>query len=424
METVNVAVVGGVGYAGSELVRYLLGHPWFRLVAVTSDSEAGRPLAEVYPALAERTGLVLVEHQTINAMTDLDAVFLAVPHTAGMEMVPRLLARGISVFDLSADFRLKDVAVYEKWYGVKHTAPELIAHSVYGLPEINRSLLYQKYQERTAAAFPVSTRGAAVDSLSGANFSAGINPSAGLSAGLSAGVSSGLSAGFSAGANYAPEMLSPFPANPSAEVDPVLVACPGCYPTASILAVAPALVMGFAADGPVIINAISGVSGAGRSLRHDTLFCSVNENVNAYGVATHRHTPEIAQAFAWETGRELPVVFTPHLAPLTRGLLSTVTLKIKPGVSASALENAFTAAYAEEAFVHLLPYGVMPRTSSVAGTNNAQVGIRLNEEAGVLIASCAIDNLGKGAASQAIQCANIVFGFEETSGLVTIPGLV
>jgi N-acetyl-gamma-glutamyl-phosphate reductase len=396
METANVAVIGGAGYAGIELVRYLLGHPGFRLVAVTSDNDAGKPLAELYPALTGRTGLVFTEHSTVDVMSDLDAVFLAVPHTAAMEMVPRLLARGINVFDLSADFRLKDVTTYEKWYGVTHTAPELIAESVYGLPEINRSLLMQKYHERyqaqMATAFPAPVRGSAVD------FSAG--------------------AGLSAGASFPPASTPVFRANP------VLIACPGCYPTASILAIAPALVMGFADDGPIIVNAISGVSGAGRTLQHNTLFCSANENANAYGVATHRHTPEIAQVFAWEAGREVPVVFTPHLAPLTRGLLATVILRVKPGVSASALENAFSMAYAEETFVKALSYGVMPRTASVVGTNNAQVGIKLNEEANTLIASCAIDNLGKGAASQAIQCANIVFGYDETSGLSAIPGLV
>jgi N-acetyl-gamma-glutamyl-phosphate reductase len=362
MEVKNVAVVGGAGYAGIELVRYLLDHPGFRLIAVTSDEDANRPLAELYPALTGRTGLVFIEHRAIDTMTDLDAVFLAVPHTAAMALVPKLLARGISVFDLSADFRLKDPAVYAQWYGVAHTAPELLPCAIYGLPEINRSLLYQRYQESLI--------------------------------------------------------------NASSLPSPTLVACPGCYPTASILAVAPVLVVGFAAAGPVVINAISGVSGAGRSLRQDTLFCGVNENVKAYSVMTHRHTPEIAQAFAWEAGRPVPMVFTPHLAPLSRGLLATVTMQIRAGVSASALESIYKVAYAEESFIQLLPYGVMPQTASVAETNNAQLGIVFDEQTGTLVASCAIDNLGKGAASQAIQCANIVFGFTETLGLITNLGVV
>jgi N-acetyl-gamma-glutamyl-phosphate reductase len=362
MDTGRVAVIGGAGYTGIELVRYLLGHPGFDLVAVTSDSEAGKPLAEVYPALTGQTELLFVEHDAIEAIDDLDAVFLAVPHTTSMDRVGKLLAHGISVFDLSADFRLKDAAVFEEWYGVEHTAPELLPCAVYGLPEINRVLLDQRCQERLAASDPTSS--------------------------------------------------------------PALVACPGCYPTASILAIAPALVVGFATAAPVVVNAVSGASGAGRSPKQGSQFCSVNENVNAYGVGTHRHTPEIAQLFAWEAGRPLPVVFVPHLAPLTRGLLATVTLQLKRGVSAAALESVYKVAYAEEDFVQLLPYGVMPRTASVVGTNNAQVGIRFDETTGVLIASCAIDNLGKGAASQAIQCANIVFGFEESLGLIMNPGLV
>ncbi|MDR0347062.1 MAG: N-acetyl-gamma-glutamyl-phosphate reductase [Coriobacteriales bacterium] len=375
MDTKNVAVIGGAGYAGIELVRYLLGHPGFRLLAVTSDTDAGKPLSELYPALTNRTELVFTEHDAVEAMTDLDAVFLAVPHTAAMAVAPRFLAHGISVFDLSADFRLKDVAVYEEWYGVAHTAPDLLPCAIYGLPEINRSLLYQRYQERMNNA------------------------------------SSHLDAFF---------IINP----PAAAPNPALIACPGCYPTASVLAVAPVLVVGFAAMGPVVINAISGASGAGRSPRQELQFCGINESVNAYAVATHRHTPEIAQALTWEAERPVPVVFTPHLAPMTRGLLATVTLQIKPGVSTAALESVYKVAYAEEPFVQLLPYGVMPRTASVVGTNNAQVGIMLDEKTGILVASCAIDNLGKGAASQAIQCANIVFGFDETMGLITNPGVI
>jgi N-acetyl-gamma-glutamyl-phosphate reductase len=362
MEARNVAVIGGAGYVGIELVRHLLEHPGFRLVGVTSDSDAGKPLAELYPALVGQTELVFSNHASLETVSDLDAVFLAVPHTAAMEIVPRFLARGISVFDLSADFRLKDVATYEQWYGVRHAAPALLGSAIYGLPEINRSLLFQKCQDRTAFA--------------------------------------------------------------TAGTGPALVACPGCYPTASILAIAPVLVVGFIGEGPVIINAISGVSGAGRTPRQNTTFCAADGNVNAYSVASHRHTPEIAQAFAWEAGRSLQVVFTPHLAPMSRGLLATVAIQLKPEVSTSALESVYRVAYAAEPFVNLLPYGTMPQTSSVVGTNYAQVGIMLDVQTGVLIASCAIDNLGKGAASQAIQCANVAFGFDETLGLSAIAGVV
>jgi N-acetyl-gamma-glutamyl-phosphate reductase len=355
---IKTAIVGGAGYAGIELVRCLLRHPGFEVVAVTSDIDAGKLLAELYPAFVGQTNLVFSEHHSVNAISDLDAVFLAVPHTAAMTVAPGFLARGINVFDLSADFRLKDPVVYEQWYGVTHTAPELLDVAIYGLPELNRSLLLQKHQE--------------------------------------------LIKGF------------------SPTTKPVLVACPGCYPTASALAAAPVLVADLAADETIVVNAISGVSGAGRTPTQAKQFCSVNENVYAYGVAGHRHTPEIAQTFSWEALRQVPVVFTPHLAPFTRGLLATVTVKLKSDADASALESIYTKAYAREPFVQLLPYGVMPQTASVAGTNNAQVGIKVDEATGTLIACCAIDNLGKGAASQAVQCANIVFGFGETLGLAVI----
>ena len=358
----NVVVVGGAGYAGIELVRHILGHPDFELVAVTSDSDVGKPLASLYPSLVGKTDLAFSPHSSIDGMTGIDAAFLAVPHTAAMDVAPNLLLRGISVFDLSADFRLKDAAVYERWYGVKHITPRLLTKAIYGLPEINRSLLLQKC----------------------ANHAKGIPP------------------------------LEDF----------ILVACPGCYPTASVLAIAPALVIDAAADGPIVINALSGVSGAGRSALQGTHYCTVDENAKAYSVGTHRHTPEIAQVVAWQAGKPMEVVFTPHLIPMNRGLLATVTLKVKPGLSAAALESVYQKVYGDEPFVQVLPYGTMPQTASVAMTNNAQIGIMLDEKTNTLIASCAIDNLGKGAASQAIQCANIVFGFDETAGLTTIPKVV
>jgi len=362
MGTKNVVVIGGAGYAGIELVRHVLGHPGFNLVAVTSDSDAGKPLASLYPSLFSKTDLVFSEHSSIENLSNIDAVFLAVPHRAAMDLVPYLLLRGISVFDLSADFRLKDPKVYEQWYGTPHKAPGLLQSAIYGLPEINRSLLLQGCADRITNASPLTS--------------------------------------------------------------PILIACPGCYPTASILAIAPALVIGASTGAPIIINALSGVTGAGRGANQTTHYCSVDENVNAYGVTTHRHTPEIIQVLSWEAGQPVDVVFTPHLVPMKRGLLSTVTMQVRPGVTAETLVNAYQEIYGHETFVQLLPYGTMPRTASVTMTNNAQVGIMLNERTQTLIACCAIDNLGKGAASQAIQCANIIFGFDETTGLTALPGVL
>jgi len=358
----NIAVIGGAGYTGIELVRFILGHPGFRLVAVTSDNDAGKPLASLYPSLLGKTDLKFTEHASIETLTDIEGVFLAVPHTVAMSMAPNLLARGICVIDLSADFRLKDAAIYEQWYSVEHTAPNLLGTAIYGLPEINRVLLQQKCSE-------LAMKGATSE-------------------------------------------------------NPILVACPGCYPTASTLAIAPALVIDAAIDAPVIINALSGVSGAGRVVKPEYLFCKVYENANAYGVASHRHTPEIVQVFSWQAGRPVQVVFTPHLIPMKRGMLSTVTLQVKPEIKANVLEAVYQKVYGNEPFVKVLPYGTMPQTASVVGTNNAHVGIKLDESTNTLIACCAIDNLGKGAASQAIQCANIIFGFDETVGLTAIPGVV
>ncbi|MDR1714167.1 MAG: N-acetyl-gamma-glutamyl-phosphate reductase [Coriobacteriales bacterium] len=371
--TVKAAVIGAAGYAGIELVRHLLGHPGFELVAATSDGDAGKPLAELYPALLGRCELAFTPHDSVASVDGLGAAFLSVPHTAAMAMAPGLLERGVAVFDLSADFRLRDAAVYEQWYGVAHGAPELLAQAVYGLPELNR----EKIAGAAAAA-------------------AGADGAAGAGAAGSADADTGVASA-------------------------ALIACPGCYPTATTLAVAPALAAGLAAPGaPVIANAISGVSGAGRSATATTHYCSADENVNAYGVTTHRHTPEIAQTLSGVAGWPVPVVFTPHLAPLSRGLLSTVTLQLQTGVSGEQLRAVYEQAYADEPFVTLLPAGSMPRTASVVGSNNAQVGVALDPRTNVLVASCAIDNLGKGAAAQAIQCANIVFGYPETCGLDAI----
>jgi N-acetyl-gamma-glutamyl-phosphate reductase len=347
----KVAVVGAAGYAGVELVRHVLNHPQFELVLATSDGDAGNELVDLYPGLRGVTDLRFAPHAAAGLQGGLDLAFLAVPHTAAMTIAPQLLDAGVSVFDLSADFRLKDAAVYEQWYGVAHTAVELLDKAVYGLPELNRG--------------QIETAGS-----------------------------------------------------------PALIACPGCYPTASALAALPALTSGFKAAGPVIVNALSGVSGAGRSNISSTHYCHANENANAYGVTTHRHTPEIAQSYSQAAASKVEVLFTPHLVPMKRGLLATVVLPLQPDVDAEQLQDAYSQAYADEPFVEFLSFGQMPQTASVSGSNRAQVGIALDAATRQLVASCAIDNLGKGAASQAIQCANIVLGLDEASGLDQIAPIV
>jgi N-acetyl-gamma-glutamyl-phosphate reductase len=332
--------VGAAGYAGVELARLLLGHPSFELVTITSSSDAGRRIRDLYPALAD-CDLAFVPHDADAVAASAKVAFLAVPHTAAMAMAPALLDAGLTVIDASADFRLHDPELYAAWYATPHTQPALLDEAVYGLPELWREAL-------------LGTR---------------------------------------------------------------LVACPGCYPTATLLAAAPAVRGDVVISSRVIVDAISGVSGAGRSLSETTHFVNVTESLAAYKVCSHRHTPEIAQGLG-ELGLPDPqVVFTPHLAPLDRGLLSTVYLEVDPGLLAEEAYALYRDAYADEPFVTVCEPGIQPATGHVRGSNRAHIGIALDENSHTLVVTCAIDNLVKGTAGQAIQCANLVLGLPETEGL-------
>ena len=348
----KAGVVGAAGFAGIETVRLVLGHPEFELVCATSNELAGRRIADSYPAFAGVTDVAFSSHAQA-PLASCDVVFLAVPHTAALAQVPALVEAGVAAIDLSADFRLKDPAVYEAWYGVPHTAPDLLARAAFGLPELFRSELEALVEAR-------------------------------------------------------------------AKGEGVLVGCAGCYPTATSLAAAPAVRAGLVGDGPIVADAISGVSGAGKKATERTHFCFADENLEAYGVASHRHTPEIEQIL----GLDNRLVFTPHLAPLDRGLLSTVTLPLgdKP-VTQGELDQIYGDFYADTPLVSVLTGGEQPKTASVAGTCRAHVAAVLNEHANVIVATGAIDNVGKGAAGQAVQCANVVFGLPEVTGLghIAIP---
>ena len=352
--TIKAGVIGAAGFAGAELVRLLLRHPGFELVAATSNELAGKSLAEVYPLFTGRTNLKYVAHNDA-VLDQCEVVFLAVPHTAALKHAPAFIERGITVIDLSADFRLEDPAVYEQWYKVAHTSTDLLAMRAFGQPE----LFHQGLEDACAK----RQQGQAV-----------------------------------------------------------LVGCAGCYPTATTLAAAPAVRLGLVDDkAPIVVDAISGVTGAGKKATARTHFCFANENLEAYGVATHRHTPEIEQIL----GVSDRLVFTPHLAPLNRGLLSTVNLPLAAGATrdVTKIVESYKEFYRDSAFVTVLDAGVMPKTSSVVGTNCAHIGLAVNERVGMLIAVGAIDNLCKGAANQAVQCANIVFGLPEDLGLdkVAVP---
>lgn len=336
----NVAIIGAPGYAGVELTRLVLGHPNMRLTTVTSAAEAGKRVDDVYPILTGLTDLEYVEPDIAALSSAAEIAFLAVPHTAALEIAPALLAAGLIVIDASADYRLKDAEVYEAWYGVPHTSSDLLQDAVYGLPEFDRS-------------------------------------------------------GF-AGAK--------------------LVACPGCYPTATLLAAIPALEAGIVAGDRVFVDAKSGVSGAGRTPGAGTHYPTVNESLQPYKVGSHRHTPEIEQGISIAAGRPLRAVFTPHLVPMSRGLLSTVYLDASVDLSSSDLVGIYRERYAGEPFIRVHDAGRMPSTAEVRGTNRAHIGVSV-DPTGAIVAVCAIDNLVKGTAGQAVQCANLVLGLTETTGL-------
>lgn len=344
----TAAIIGAAGFAGAELTRRLIEHPSFDLKVITSDSDAGSRLDEMYPAFAGISELTFASHDD-SQVSQCDVAFLAVPHTAAMSIAPKLIEAGVTVIDLSADFRLKDPAIYEAWYGLPHAAPSLLAQSAFGLPEITGDELAE----------------------------AAIRRSAGI---------------------------------------PALIACAGCYPTATGLAAFPAVHAGLT-QGAINVHAVSGVTGAGRKSSSRTHFCNANENVEAYGVGTHRHTPEMEQIL----GTPDRVVFVPHLVPMSRGILSTASMQIiDDDFTLGRAHRLYSDFYAGSAFVHVLPLGSQPRTASVAGSNHAHIGLGWREATRTLVVTSAIDNLGKGAADQAVQCANIVFGLPETCGIATM----
>ena len=346
----KVGVIGAAGFAGAELVRLVLGHPEFELSVITSNADAGTALADAYPAFAGASDICFTTHDD-PAVKDCDLVFLAVPHTAAMAQVPSLLAAGVTVVDLSADYRLSDKDVYEQWYGAEHTSPELLATRAFGLPEL--------FAEDIQAAADLHAAG-----------------------------------------------------------KPALVACAGCYPTATSIASAPAIRAGWTED-LVIVDAKSGVTGAGKGCNAKTHFCNADEDVQAYNVGKHRHTPEIEQIL----GKPGQVVFTPHLVPQRRGILSTVYLQLTSEAAAMSLDEMvayYRSFYEGRPCAQVLAAGKLPRSSSVAGTNVCQVGLAKNERTNTLVAIGAIDNLCKGAAGQAVQCANLVLGLPETCGLPTV----
>lgn len=337
-----VAVLGSTGYTGAELLRLLRVHPHATLAYVGGRSRQGESLSQVHPQLGPDADLRIDAIDADKVAAHARAVFCALPHAASMTIVKELRARNLTVFDLSADFRLRDQATYERWYGT-HTAAELLSQAVYGLPE-----LY---------------------------------------------------------------------ANQIATCD--LIAVPGCYPTASILALAPLLKAGLVDPGQLLIDAKSGVSGAGRSPSGATHYPETAEGIRAYKVGgQHRHTPEILQALGTLSASKVQLTFTPHLAPLTRGMLVTAYAKATSSQhTADTARQAASALYEKAPFVQILPESSNPDTLWVRGTNRVMLSYTLDPSTGWFVAQAALDNLVKGASGQAIQCMNLRFGWPETSGL-------
>ncbi len=347
---VKVGIIGATGYAGNELVRLLMGHKDVEIMWYGSRSYIDKKYAEVYQNMFEIVEDTCLDDNMEELASKVDVIFTATPQgfLAGV-LTEEILSR-VKIIDLSADFRIKDVRTYEKWYKIEHRSPQFIEEAVYGLCEINR------------------------DKIKGAR----------------------------------------------------LIANPGCYTTCSILTAYPLVKEGLIDPDTLIIDAKSGTSGAGRGAKLPNLFCEVNENMKAYGVTNHRHTPEIEEQLGYAAGKEIVVNFTPHLVPMNRGILATeyATLNKKADGTLPTYEEVkavYDKYYKNEKFVRVLEKDVCPETKWVEGSNYVDVNFKIDERTGRIVMMGALDNLVKGAAGQAVQNMNLLFGFDEAEGLNLVP---
>lgn len=344
MQTVKAAIVGASGYSGEELVALLARHPRVEIVAVTSRQSAGQTVAEVFPRMGASAiaGMKFVE-PSVDALqkSGASAVFLALPHGLAAEFAAPLRKAGVQVVDLSADFRLKSAEVFAEFYGGKHPAPELLAESVYALPEICGGTALQ---------------------------------------------------------------------------DAGLLACPGCYPTSILVPLVPLLRRKLIEPASIVINSLSGVSGAGRKADVALLFAECNGSLRAYGAPKHRHLSEIEQELSVAAGEKISVSFTPHLVPVTRGMISTIVVQAARGADAKTVEKAWREDYRGRPFVRIVAH--LPDSKHVTNTNFIDIAVREDARTGRLLLFSAIDNLGKGAAWQAVQAFNVSQGWDETTGLL------
>jgi N-acetyl-gamma-glutamyl-phosphate reductase len=342
----RVAIAGASGYAGAELVRLAAAHPFYKITAVTSEKSAGQLVSAVFPSL---TGVVEHRFEALapEALAErADAVFLALPHTKSQDPVALCMKAGKLVVDLSADYRLKDVAAYEQWYQTPHTHPHLLEEAVYGLPELHREAIAKAR----------------------------------------------------------------------------LVASPGCYPTAAILQLAPLIAKNLVRPDLIVIDAKSGISGAGRSPALPYHFPEAHESLEPYKIGKHRHIPEIEQELSGMLGKtgSVTVTFTPHLVPMNRGILSTAYCKLVRDMPLADLRSLYREFYKGERFVRLYE-DIVPNPRYIRGSNFCDVGVYTDPRAGWVVTVAAVDNLVKGAAGQAIQAMNLMMGLPEESGL-TLPG--
>lgn len=343
---IKVGIVGGTGYTGVELLRLLATHPEVKLTAITSRKEDGLPVADMFPSLRGRVDLAFSAPEKAK-LTECDVVFFATPHGVAMAQAPELLAAGVKVIDLAADFRLQDIAAFEKWYKIPHSCPELLKEAAYGLVELNRDAI------RKAR----------------------------------------------------------------------IVGNPGCYPTTMQLGLAPLLQAGVIDASHLIADCKSGVSGAGRKAEVATLFSEAGDNFKAYGVSGHRHSPETLERLRLLTKDKVGLLFTPHLVPMIRGMHSTLYARLTKDIDNAALQALFENAYGNEPFVDVMPFGSHPETRSTRASNMLRIALHRPDDGDTVVVLVVQDNLVKGASGQAVQCMNLMFGLDETAGLMHIPVL-
>mgnify|MGYP005776379655 FL=1 len=342
---IKVGIIGATGYAGGELVRILTGHKDAEIKWFGSRSYIDKKYADVYQNMFQIVDAVCMDDNMEELASQVDVIFTATPQGLCASLVNEEILSKTKIIDLSADFRLKDVKVYEEWYKIEHKAPQFLDEAVYGLCEINREDVKKAR----------------------------------------------------------------------------LVANPGCYTTCSILTAYPLAKEGLIDMSTLIIDAKSGTSGAGRGAKVANLFCEVNENIKAYGVATHRHTPEIEEQLGYAAGEKVVLNFTPHLVPMNRGILATEYAKLKKDVSYEEVKAVYDKYYGNEKFIRVLEKDVCPETRWVEGSNYVDINFKIDPRTGRIIMMGAIDNLVKGAAGQAVQNMNLMFGIEESEGLDLVP---